>query len=435
MPAGSLGLLVLFQGQQIFLRNKVAVFDEVFPNRNDALAEKKRDEASKALQEDLNALASLVERQAKAVNVVEGDIVAKAIDRLAELEAGSDQRDAEQVAIEARRASAGAGGNVIEALVDRLTSDADEGAEGRFAGDEAAGERVQELAEGLAGAGQRLSEIDQEIAALNDRFDQNRQDAAANEAEISEIEANSRSQEDLERLIDDVNKSTEFARQVLDDPALASVADDEIGFVEQQVKDGEERLVELERQLENARERGAPADDGGLADFFRDERESLDRKADRLREEREALLAERDAIIGLQGELADLIGNGAPLGDPGQAEAGVGDGKSNKDDDGPDRKAAANVNLDRFLGGGNDGITPNGDDAALNGALPDAVQDVAGNDPLALDQFGFDADQGATEDITGFNAAGGNNGLFPCPPGSTAFPPGFLISNIASCFL
>lgn len=383
---------------------------------------------------NLKDLAEAVRGQAADAGKINEGSPTAADARRRELAAQADARKGERQQIEDRAEQQGSGADVIAALSERLGSDA--GETGDLAGDAAAGERVQELAEGLAGAGQRIAELDQAEQKLQDE-----QDAIAARLEVVRDQLSAfRILEDGKEGLEKFNaRSDEILKQSRDFLAdeARSLGNPEL------IEEAEQNLVDIQafRNLLEDFRNDVENSDGEIDPEFEvlaleaevqelvDDIRDLSKKIDDIRKE-------RDAIVALQGELAGLIRDGAPLGDEPTAETVAAGSSSDEDDDddGTAPKTGRNLNLDRFLQDGTaTGFDDDGADAAGEDGAQRILEDAAGNDPLSLDQFGFDADQGATEDITGFNATGAGGGLV-CPANSTAFPPGTPISDLASCF-
>lgn len=331
--------------------------------------------------------------------------------RLEELRASEDQRNREIQEIKQRQDFDAQGGDVLNAFGERLNGSA---GTSDLRGDSQAGDRVRELAEGLAGAGQRLAEIDQrqnELDQIEKDLDQQIREIDERRDEIDFLLGDQARQEQhrdaLENLVGEIDAAIELNIEQGADDALA-----ELEAVRDQVQG---RLDSIDDFLANAE----PLSDEQRRQLLNEQNRLFERrneasgKSGNAFDEFRALELEKQRIAALQGELADLIRRGAPLGD------------------GPPASDAS-VALDGFLAGGDD----SSDDGIVRTEArerPDILRELGKMDPLGLDQFGFDADQGATEDITGFNGDGGLN-LIPCPPGSNALPVGTLVSDTAFCF-
>ncbi|WP_416899369.1 MAG: hypothetical protein ACMVY4_06510 [Minwuia sp.] len=360
------------------------------------------------VEQRLENLKNDVEELVADGNAVAEQIPVDEIRRFEELREREAQRREELAEIEFRANEKGSGAGVLDAFLDRTNGEV----ETALSNDAEAGERLQELAEGLAGAGQRLAEIDQELDEINAEINATNEEFDAINAELSaaqdllsdpaELEERLRGLEEVEQQIRGIAQNGEPSAQVL-----------------QQIEDQLAALQEAKDGVRNALDQ--IANNQIDRDAVQDRIDELSRRRNELGSESGSRFArlqelnlERDNIAALQAELEFLIRNGAPLGDPQQTSLTAND-------------------LDSFLnGGGNDSEGP-GRVITTAEEIRDFFDQLSQNDPLALGQFGFDADQGRTQNIVG-GLNGGLN-LIPCPAGSNALPVGTLVSDTAACFL
>jgi hypothetical protein len=359
-----------------------------------------------------NAIAE-VAKDAEEINGPIADL--EEIASLEALRATEADRNREAQDIEDRQQFAAEGGDVLAALGGRLNGDAD-GAE--LKDDQQAGDRVRELAEGLAGAGQRLEEIRQEeneLPAIGDDTDLDIIDIDKRRKQVDLQLADRETQKAVQaKLEDDLERVDALIAQERQngDP---EAADGLKGFRDNL----EDTLVRLSDRLEGNK----PLSDEERAALI-EERKQLQARRDLLAErlveagrKQRQLNAEAARIAALQGELADLIRRGAPLG-------------------GPQDTSTNSAELDGFLqgGGDSDGLSEQSSDDS--DGVREVLEALSRSDPLGLDQFGLDADQGATETILGgVDGGGGGVALIPCPPGSNLLPVGTPVSDTALCFI
>jgi len=204
------------------------------------------------------------------------------------------------------------GSDVLEAFGERLNGQQDSDR----ANTPEDGQRLQELAEGLAGAGQRLAEIEAEKEAIRDRqAEQNEEirDVFGQLVDVGFALGDAEQRGNLFGNLDEAIRGVRLRQvqaQIVGDERTATEERRQVEFLEQQ----KQKIVDLAKQEKQ----------NGPSDV---DKEALEKQLDALQKQLNDLVkADNDAtnrlleldreiakIAVLQAELADLIRNGAPL--------------------------------------------------------------------------------------------------------------------------